>query len=355
MSRRTPITTVRRTAIVACLLSLGARGASAQQADTADTPPRLRNAEDLVEELTENYPLRLRQDAIGGAARVRFRVNEKGEVDSAWIAYSSGLFGLDAAAMATARGAEFEPARRSGQPVPLWTELPFTFRTGFERSPDPQEIAVLNRAEVEAGLSAMRPQGLVDARIGASVGLSLLVDSAGRVDRATVVESSCFTEADTTAIAIARRLTFEPDASGIGARRRTYVSVHFGRDSVDLGLLGDANPPRTDSTRSSPIFDKDAPMAKPPRLANRPHIARLLESYYPPDLRELGVGGEALVWLHIDEEGVVTYKWVQRSSGECKLDAAALLVSDRMRFEPATTGGEPAAVYVAIPIVFSSK
>lgn len=328
--------------------------ANAQQSDTPDTPPRLRNAEDLVEELTKNYPLPLRQDGVGGAARVRFRVNEKGKVDSTWIAYSSGLFGLDRAAAATVREAEFEPARRSGQAVPVWTELPFTFRTGFERSPDPQPITALNRAEVESGLLAMRPEALVAERIGANVGLSLLVDSAGHTDRITVVESSCFTEADTTAIAIARRLTFEPEQGGVGARRRTYASVQFGKDSVELRLIGDANPPRPDSTRS-PGVDEDVPRSRRPRLANRSHVARLLESYYPPDLRELGVGGEVMVWFHIDEEGVVTFKQVERTSGECKLDAAALLVSDRMRFEPAVARGEPIPVWVAIPIVFSSR
>src|SRR5690606_14464088 len=97
------------------------------------------------------------------------------------------------------------------------------------------------------------------------------------------------------------------------------------------------------------------PDAERPRLTNRAHIARLLEQYYPPDLRRMRRGGVVHVWFYIDEDGAVTFKEVTRTSGECKLDASALLVSRSMRFEPAVSHGERVPVWVALPVVFSSR
>lgn len=75
----------------------------------------------------------------------------------------------------------------------------------------------------------------------------------------------------------------------------------------------------------------------------------------PADLRQLGIGGEARVQFFIDEQGAVMFREVYRSSGECKLGAAALLVGREMRFEPAVARGKRVPVWVAIPIIFSSR
>ncbi|HEU5207980.1 MAG TPA: TonB family protein [Longimicrobiales bacterium] len=357
MSRRTPTPLPVTLALAACLLAAGSPAASAQQPDSATTPPRLRNASKLIDELTENYPLPLRNAAIGGETRVRFRVDEEGKVDSAWVAFSSGLISLDRAALATARRAEFEPGRSGDAAVPMWTELPFTFRTGFERSPDPQLIPILNRSDIEAKLPSTRPRALAASSLGAMVGLSLLVDSAGRPAQIDIAHTSCLTEADEAAVAIVRQLVFQPDTEGIGARRRTHASVWFGKDSVSLRLLGDARPLPVDSASAdSAAADEESSLpTRRPELSNRPHIARLLERYYPPDLRQLGIGGQVIVQFFVDEEGAVTFREVSRSSGECKLDAAALLVGREMRFEPAVSRGKRVPVWVAIPINFSSR
>lgn len=351
------VPTIERAVIVACMMLGSATGVHAQQPDVSDTAPRLRNASKLVDVLTENYPLPLRNAAVGGETRVRFRVDEEGKVDSPWVAFSSGLISLDRAALTAARRAEFEPARSGSTPVSTWTELPFTFETGYERSPDAQHIPVLNRPELESKLPAARPRALAASNLGATVGLSLLVDSAGRPDRIDVAHTSCLTEADEAAVAIARRLVFQADTAGIGARRRTYASVWFGKDSVSLRVLGDARPLPVDTAATDSVEAdvEEHPPAKRPRLINRAHIARLLERYYPADLRQLGIGGEARVQFFIDEQGVVKFREVYRSSGECKLDAAALLVGREMRFEPAVARGKRVPVWVAIPIIFSSR
>lgn len=349
--------------IVLAILLAGT--AAAQQPDSAAaqaieraTAPRLKNPSQLVDELTDRYPLWLRNEAIGGTARVALRVTEEGKVDSTWIAYSSGLFGLDKAALGTAREAEYEPATRNGARVAVWSQLPLTFRTGDERGPEPEQIRLQNRADLEAAMQARAPAALRSAGIGASVGLGLMVDSAGNAAHIDILETSCLSDADVRAVEIVSKLSFAP--SSTSAPRRTYASIHFGRDSVTLRVLGDSRPPRPPSPAEADSaarrIDQLGPGATRPELRNRGEIARTLERYYPADLREAGIGGEALVWFYIDEKGDVAFQQVERSSGECGLDAAALLVADRMRFRPATLrNGTPVAVWVAIPISFSSR
>lgn len=89
-----------------------------------------------------------------------------------------------------------------------------------------------------------------------------------------------------------------------------------------------------------------------PELKNRPEVVGALNRYYPPLLREAGIGGTAQVLLWIDRTGEVTRWKVARSSGRAELDAAAAKVAESMAFMPAARGGEPAAVVVLVPVVF---
>ncbi len=354
MSRCAPITTVTRTAIVACLLAIGAMDANAQQSDAADTPPRLRNAEDLVEELTDNYPIALREKAIGGTTHLRLKVDGEGRVRETWLASSSGLFGFDAAAFGTAREARFEVPRTAGDSAEYWTDLPFTFRTGYEKDPDAQLIPLLNRDDVERAAQGMNVRSLVQAKLGAGSGFAVLVDSAGRPGKIDVVETSCFTEADVRGAEIVSRMTFEPAA--MSALRRTYVSVHFGQDTVTFRLTGDARLPSPSDTAADTTRIVHTGEPRMPTVGNRREIARALERYYPVDLKDSGIGGEALIRFELDEQGNVLFRVVTRSSGICRLDAAALLATEQIRFTPAIgPDGKPIRMYVLLPISFSSK
>lgn len=355
--------TGQRVASFVVVLLLMSAGASAQSPDpgaasptTPPTAPRLRNAADLVDELTEQYPLQLRSAAIGGMARVRMRVTEEGDVDSTWIAFSSGLPGLDRAALTTVKEAKFEPGTVNGEATPMWTELPLTFRTGEERGPEPQAIQVINRTALEAVLPALMPETMREARIGARVGLDVTVDAAGKPTDFAILETSCLSDSDIRALEIASRLEFAPSSSSVP--RRTYASVLFGKDSVRVRLLGDANPPKpqTDTDSAAAGENPVREGARPPVLRNRAGIALALEKIYPPDLRDQGIGGEAMLWLFVDEEGEVAFRQIQTSSGECKLDAAALVLSEQFRFRPASNAdGSKVAVWVALPIAFSSR
>jgi len=75
------------------------------------------------------YPLDLWDEGAEGAAILRVRVDERGQVDSVEVAQSSGHEGLDAAAVAGARELRFEPGRKDGKRIRMWATLPVEFST----------------------------------------------------------------------------------------------------------------------------------------------------------------------------------------------------------------------------------
>jgi TonB family protein len=97
------------------------------------------------------------------------------------------------------------------------------------------------------------------------------------------------------------------------------------------------------------------PLTVVPRLLNRPEVMRLLQRFYPPLLMQAGIGGTAVVWLRLDEEGVVMETRIKTPSGQDALDRAALDVASRARFSPAYNRETKVKVWVELPIVFSAK
>ncbi len=96
------------------------------------------------------------------------------------------------------------------------------------------------------------------------------------------------------------------------------------------------------------------PYTVAPAIANREEVMAALEREYPPLLRDAGIGGRTLVWLFIDEEGVVQNQQVNTSSGHEALDEAAMRVASVFEFSPAMNEDEAVPVWIALPITFSS-
>jgi TonB family protein len=90
-----------------------------------------------------------------------------------------------------------------------------------------------------------------------------------------------------------------------------------------------------------------------PSLLNPHEVGRLIQQQYPPDLAMMGIGGETVLRLWLDERGRVVRSLVSASSGEMALDSIALDVSERMRFRPAKNRDEMVRVIVRIPVVFT--
>lgn len=97
------------------------------------------------------------------------------------------------------------------------------------------------------------------------------------------------------------------------------------------------------------------PFTERPELKDKEAVAKALESYYPPLLRDAGIGGRAQVWFFISETGKVEKVQLNETSGYEALDQAALKVARSMAFTPARNKGKPVPVWVSIPLVFQAK
>ena len=76
---------------------------------------------------------------------------------------------------------------------------------------------------------------------------------------------------------------------------------------------------------------------------------------YPPLLKEARIGGTAIVWFFIDEEGRVLETRLKESSGHPKLDEAALRVASAMEFSPALNRDRRTKVWVQFPVIFEVR
>ncbi len=89
-----------------------------------------------------------------------------------------------------------------------------------------------------------------------------------------------------------------------------------------------------------------------PVLTNVPDVQNALMREYPVALRDAGIGGAPVLWIHIAADGAVDDTRVFESSGQARLDEAAQRVAEAMHFRPAQNGDETVAVWVQIPIRF---
>ncbi|MDX1579669.1 MAG: energy transducer TonB, partial [Gemmatimonadota bacterium] len=100
---------------------------------------------------------------------------------------------------------------------------------------------------------------------------------------------------------------------------------------------------------SAPTF---TPMTVRPQLKNNREIAQALQKYYPPLLRDAGIGGTVNVWFFIDEDGRVQNTLINETSGYDAFDQAALKVADLMEFTPAYNRDKKVPVWVALDVTF---
>jgi TonB family protein len=108
-------------------------------------------------------------------------------------------------------------------------------------------------------------------------------------------------------------------------------------------------PETTVDIAEEPTF---TPMTVRPEIRNRSAVIRAMERNYPPFLLERGIGGQALIWLFIDEQGQVANTQIANSSGNFRLDQAALDVASVYEFTPALNGDEVVPVWIQVPITF---
>jgi TonB family protein len=86
------------------------------------------------------YPLHMWDEDREGETLLRVRVSNVGAVDSVEVLLSSGYASFDSAAVVGARNLRFTPARRDGERIAVWAEVPVY----FSKRPRPDTLGVLN-------------------------------------------------------------------------------------------------------------------------------------------------------------------------------------------------------------------
>ena len=96
----------------------------------------------LFGEVPIEYPLHMWDQDMEGETLLRVRVSDVGVVDSVEVLHSSGYASFDSAAVAGARNLRFSPARRDGERIAVWAEVPVY----FSKRPRPDTLGVSNGA-----------------------------------------------------------------------------------------------------------------------------------------------------------------------------------------------------------------
>ncbi len=274
--------------------------------------PNLRNNEDVAQALDDVYPPLLRNAGIGGTTNVWFLIDEDGRVVRAMVNESSGYDALDQAALRVARDMVFTPAYNRDQRVPVWIALDITFE-------DENTVNMTERSRTPASTPAAEAERESTLRAR---------DSAPEPTRIEIPP----TPAEIRELAEpAPEPRPEPAPEPAPEPRPEIVAEPAPEPAPE------------------PVF---TPMTEAPQLTNSAEVARALDRYYPPLLRDAGIAGSANLWFHIGTDGRVKAVRLNETSGYDALDQAALKVAREMVFTPAKNGDDPVAVWVALDVTF---
>lgn len=101
-----------------------------------DTPLFRLESNDIGLWMQRLYPPELRRRGVGGSVALKLFVETSGEVVKYEVVESSGYEALDDAAGMVAMNIRFEPAKRLGRPIGVWTAQRLTFRSRSATDPE---------------------------------------------------------------------------------------------------------------------------------------------------------------------------------------------------------------------------
>jgi len=107
--------------------------------------PDVLDREQARRTVTEEYPVALERAGIGGVVRLLLWVSPDGIPESPEVSSSSGVPGLDKAALRAVSLIRFQPATRAGLPVGTWVEFSIRFvpsATGSQPAPENQAFEI---------------------------------------------------------------------------------------------------------------------------------------------------------------------------------------------------------------------
>jgi TonB family protein len=89
-----------------------------------------------------------------------------------------------------------------------------------------------------------------------------------------------------------------------------------------------------------------------PEIISRQEAARMIASYYPLELQEAGVEGAIKLLFWVDTHGIPENIQTRESSGNQRLDYAAMRAARNLRFHPATRNGVAVGTWVEVDFHF---
>ena len=135
------------------------------------------------------------------------------------------------------------------------------------------------------------------------------------------------------------------------ATNMNFDARDFSGEGAEGGrATGDPNREVTvEDISAAPRF---TPMTVRPTIRNVEEVRRALMRFYPPLLRDAGIGGTVVMWFYIDVDGNVVRTQVNQSSGHAGLDDAASRVAELIDFTPAMNRDQRVPVWIQWPITF---
>jgi TonB family protein len=306
-------------------------------------PPRVLNENELAAALEGNYPAALRAAGVRGSASVWFYVNEAGEVTQTLLDGTSGNATLDAAALRVAPLVRFSAARNQDRPVKAWVSLPIEFSNveiavpPAPEQPQPLDASAVPSAEVAAQELELRRR---EREMGISQQLAGKLRTQGDATLRSLNERSArLLDAGPAGGAAPESRAVQSTAEGDLPLRLIGATVASGREPA--WVASNEAPP--------PTF---TPYTEEPRIRNTAVVARALQR--ESDAAR-GLEGEAQVRFYVDAKGRVVRTVLAASSGDPRVDAAALRVAAKAQFHPARNSDRPVAVWVSVPFRFGAK
>lgn len=141
---------------------------------------------------------------------------------------------------------------------------------------------------------------------------------------------------------------------------RLVRAAAFALLALGAGALAcETSPPDPDVEASSQVAGSERPEFIPydvaPELQNPDDVQERLQEVYPDSLKQAGVGGTVILWLHVDRDGRVVESRVRESEGPEAFEGPAREVVEAMEFSPALHRDQPTAVWVQQRILFQVK
>jgi protein TonB len=125
----------------------------------------------------------------------------------------------------------------------------------------------------------------------------------------------------------------------------TYVKPYEIGDEL---LPGDPGPRISDDASDG----ADLASVDPAPTYQKAVPAHIVEPDYPPQCRRLGIEGSVSIKVVVGTDGRPRNVVIDRSSGDARLDEAALVAVRKWRFEPARSDGKAVQAAVVVPIRF---